>query len=168
VLFILEVRVMAGRPSKYESHVKPKLLLIEAWARDGLILDDIANNLNIAKSTLCEYQNQYTELSDSLKRGKEEVDIIVENSLFKRALGYDFEEVTQEPLYNPITGEPILDEQGNHKIAVTKIVRKQVVPDTTAQIFWLKNRKSKEWRDRHEVEHSGNMVIFNGESELTD
>jgi hypothetical protein len=159
---------MAGRPGKYETHVKPKLLLIEAWARDGLILDDIANNLNIAKSTLCEYQNQYTELSDSLKRGKDEVDIIVENSLFKRALGYDFEEITQEPLFNAVTGEPILDSNGEQKIAVTKIVRKQVVPDTTAQIFWLKNRKSKEWRDRHEVEHSGNMVIFNGESELTD
>jgi hypothetical protein len=142
---------MAGRPGKYETHVKPKLLLIEAWARDGLILEDIAKNLNIALSTLCDYQNQYSELSEALKRGKEETDMIVENSLFKRALGYSYEEVTQEPIYGP-TGDPLREPDGRPMIAITKIVTKQVVPDTTAQIFWLKNRKPKAWRDRQEID----------------
>lgn len=148
-----------ARPSKYESHVQPKLNLVEAWARDGLTLEDIAKNLGVALSSLCEYKNQFLELSEALKRGKDDIDIIVENSLLKRATGYDYEEVTQEPLYNPITGEPILNEDGTPKISITKIVRKQVVPDTTAQIFWLKNRRPTAWRDKQELEHSGDLNI---------
>lgn len=156
-----------ARPSKYESHVQPKLTLIEAWARDGLTLDQIAHNLGVALSSLCEYKNHYSELSEALKRGKDDIDIIVENSLLKRAMGYEFEEETREPLYNPVTGEPIMDHQGNHKIAITKVVRKQVVPDTTAQIFWLKNRRPVAWRDKQDIEHSGTMTNKIDMSQLT-
>lgn len=156
-----------ARPSKYESHVQPKLNLVEAWARDGLTLEQIAHNLGVALSSLCEYKNNYSELSEALKRGKDDIDIEVENALLKRAMGYEYEEVTQEPLYNPITGEPILDENGNHKIAVTKIIRKMVNPDTTAQIFWLKNRRPAAWRDKQELEHSGTMTNKIDMSQLT-
>lgn len=149
---------MAGRPSKYESHVKPKLLLIEAWARDGLILEDIATNLDVGLSTLCAYQAEYPELREALKGSREEADIRVENAMYKRAVGYEYDEITQEPLYNAVTGEPVIDENGNPKIAVTKIVRKMVNPDTTAQIFWLKNRRPAAWRDKQDIEHSGAMT----------
>ena len=144
-----------ARPSKYESHVQPKLNLVESWARDGLTDEQIAHNLNIALSTYYDYKNQYSEFADALKNGKDDIDVEVENALLKRALGYDYEEVTKEPLYNAVTGEPILDEEGKPKIAVTKIIRKMVNPDTTAQIFWLKNRRPGAWRDKQDVEHSG-------------
>lgn len=146
-----------GRPSKYESHVKPKLLLIEAWARDGLVDDQIANNLGIGVATLYEYKNKYPEFAEALKNGKDDVDVIVENSLLKRAVGFEYEEVTREPLYNPVTGEPILGDDGEPKIVVTKVIRKMVNPDTTAQIFWLKNRRPKQWRDKQDIEHSGEL-----------
>jgi IS30 family transposase len=129
-----------GRPSKYYSNVEPKLLLIEAWARDGLTIEDIANNLGVAAGTMYEYQKQYPELYEALKRNRESADIIVENALYKRALGYQYEEVTYE--------------NGME----TKRVVKEVQPDTTAQIFWLKNRKPKEWRDKQDIEHSGGVV----------
>lgn len=151
--------MMAGRPSKYFTNVQPKLLLIESWARDGLTLDDMAKNLDVSLSSFCEYKNQYSELSESLKRNKDEADVIVENALYKRAIGFEYEEVTQEPLYNPITGVPILGEDGEPKIAVTKIVRKMVNPDTTAQIFWLKNRRPSAWRDKQEVSLEGELTI---------
>lgn len=144
-----------ARPSKYETHVQPKLVLIEAWARDGLTDEQIAHNLDIALATYYDYKRKNPEFSEALKRGKDDIDVIVENSLLKRAIGYEFEETTQEPLYNSVTGEPILDECGNHKIAVTKVVRKQLAPDTTAQIFWLKNRRPAAWRDKQDIEHSG-------------
>lgn len=67
--------------------------------------------------------------------------------MLKRALGYEYTEVTKE-----------LTESG---MTVTKEVIKQQVPDTTAQIFWLKNRKPKEWRDRKETEISGSMAVTN-------
>lgn len=139
-----------GRPSKYHSHVEPKLLLVASWARNGLTLDDIAKNLGVATSTFMEYKNQFSELADALKKNKEEADVIVENALYKRALGYNYTEVTYE---NGVE---------------TKRVVKEVVPDTTAQIFWLKNRNPKAWRDKQDVEHSGNLVVFSGEHKLED
>lgn len=120
------------------------LLKIEGWARDGLTDKQIAHNMNIAESTLHEWKNKYSVLSESLKRGKEVVDRQVENALLKRALGYEFKETTQE-----------LTEDG---MRVTKVITKQQAPDTTAQIFWLKNRKPQEWRDKQETEISGHIT----------
>lgn len=131
-----------GRPSKYYTHVEPKLLLIEAWARDGLTDADIYTNLGIGKDAFIAYKKQYPELNEILKRSKAEADILVENALYKRALGYEYIETTEE-----------LMEGG--KMKVTKRVTKQVNPDTTAQIFWLKNRRPKEWRDKQETEITG-------------
>lgn len=125
--------------SKYFTHVEPKLILIEGWARDGLTDEQIAKNLGIAYSTFREYKNKYSALSAALKKGKEVIDYEVENALLKRVLGYEYEEVTYEH------GEE------------TKRVLKHVVPDTTAQIFWLKNRKPQQWRDKKDIEHSGEV-----------
>ncbi len=135
--------------SKWETHVKDKLLLVEAWARNGLTDKQIADNLGISKDTFYQYKAKYAEFSDTLKRGKEVVDIQVENALLKRALGYTFEEVTKEIRLNPKTGKP--------ELMITKTVTKEVQPDTTAQIFWLKNRKPAEWRDKKAIEHSGEL-----------
>lgn len=135
--------------SKYETNVKDKLLLVEAWARNGLTDEQIAKNLGIAVSTLNDYKNKHPEFMESLKRGKEVIDIQVENALLKRALGYKYNEVTKELCKDKETGEETL--------VVTKVVTKEVVPDTTAQIFWLKNRKPEEWRDKRDVQHSGTI-----------
>ncbi|MBC8630276.1 helix-turn-helix domain-containing protein [[Eubacterium] tenue] len=127
--------------SKYFTHVEPKLTLIEGWARDGLTDEQIAKNLGINIATFYRYKKDYCEFCESLKRGKEIVDYEVENALLKRALGYEYDEVTYE--------------HGKE----TKRVTKQVAPDTTAQIFWLKNRRPEQWRDKQVVE-SNNTVEF--------
>ncbi|WP_394896472.1 transposase [Clostridium paraputrificum] len=135
--------------SKWETHVKDKLILVEAWARNGLTDKQIANNLGISKDTFYKYKKEHTDFSDSLKRGKEVIDIEVENALLKRALGYKYNEVIKELFMDKETGE--------EKLKVTKVVTKEVVPDTTAQIFWLKNRKPEDWRDKKDINHSGNI-----------
>ncbi|MEG2919102.1 MAG: helix-turn-helix domain-containing protein [Clostridium sp.] len=135
--------------SKWETNVKDKLLLVEAWARNGLTDEQIAKNLGISKDTFYKYKKEHTDFSDSLKRGKEVVDIEVENALLKRALGYKYDEVTKELCKDKETGEG--------ELKITKVVTKEVQPDTTAQIFWLKNRKPEEWRDRKEVDYSGTI-----------
>lgn len=135
--------------SKYESIIKPKLIVIEGWARNGLTIEQIAKNLGISKVTFYKYMNEHVELSEHLKKGKEVVDIEVENALLKRALGYKYEEVTKELLKNKKTGK--------EELRVTKVVTKEVQPDTTAQIFWLKNRRPEDWRDKKDIEHSGNI-----------
>lgn len=128
---------------------KDGLLKLEAWARNGLTNEQIASNMGICRETLNQYKNKYSDIADALKRGKEVVDIQVENALLKRALGYDYEEKTYEDRYDK--------KNERHIQVLTKTVTKHVQPDTTAQIFWLKNRKPKEWRDKQEIEHSGNV-----------
>lgn len=127
---------MAG--GKYEEYVEPKLLLVEAWARDGLIEEQIANNLGVAYSTFRTYKDKYPALLAALKKGKEVADVEVENALFKRALGYRYDEITYE--------------EGLE----TKRVTKEVQPDVTAQIFWLKNRRPETWRDKKDIDTSIN------------
>lgn len=135
--------------SKYEQWIEPEgLLKIEGWARDGLTEEQIAENMGIARSTLGEWKKKYPDISDTLKRGKDVIDRQVENSLLKRALGYEYEEVKR--VYE---GETLKEET---------ITKKIVVPDTTAQIFWLKNRKPDKWRDKPEVMKSGDTSLFEG------
>lgn len=119
--------------SKWEQ-VKDKLVLVEGWARDGLTDEQIANNLGISKDTFYKYKKNYPDFSDTLKKGKEVVDYEVENALLKRALGYEYTETTKE-----------IKENGNK---IIKKTTKQVAPDVTAQIFWLKNRKPNKWKDK--------------------
>lgn len=118
-----------------EWRTKEGLTLIGGWARDGLTDEQIAHNMGISRSTLNEWKKKYPDISDTLKKGKDVVDIQVENALLKRALGYKYKETTKE-----------LTKSGF--MMVTKEVIKEVVPDTTAQIFWLKNRRPDKWRDK--------------------
>ena len=121
---------------KYEYWLTPEgLLKLEAWARDGLIDEQIAKNMGITPSTLYEWKKNYSEISESLKKGKEVVDIQVENALLKRALGYSYKEIKEE---KTVDGK---------RVTVTT---KEVVPDTTAQIFWLKNRRPERWMDKQD------------------
>ena len=131
--------------AKYKEWLEPEaLLLVEAWARDGLTDEQIANNMGISTSTFYEWKKEYLEFSETLKKGKEVVDVQVENALLKRALGYTYQETTNE-----------YDKDGVLK--VSKVVVKEITPDTTAQIFWLKNRRPDIWRDKQSIEHSGQI-----------
>ena len=107
--------------------------------------------MGITFQTLYKWQDKYSELREALKKGKEVVDREVENAMLKRALGYEYDEVTQEPVTDKDTGIT--------EMRVTKRVTKQIVPDVTAQIFWLKNRKPEEFRDKRDVELSGSVDL---------
>lgn len=141
-----------GRRGKYEDWLtEDGLLKVQGWARDGLSNEQIAHNIGINKDTLYEWQKRFSDFSDALKKGKEVVDREVENAMLKRALGYEYDEVTQEPVTDKDTGVT--------EMRVTKRVTKQIVPDVTAQIFWLKNRKPEEFRDKRDVELSGSVDL---------
>lgn len=137
------------RKTKYETHVKPKLKLIEAWARDGDIDETIAKKLGVAYSTFRAYKDKYEALSAALKRGKEVVDVEVENALLKRALGYEY---TEEKVEVETTKTGAVKSR-----KVVQIV-KQVAPDVGAACFWLKNRKPNKWRDRQIDSQDENML----------
>lgn len=129
---------------KYEYWLTPEgLLKLEAWARNGLTDEQIAQNMSINVATLYRYKEKYCEICEALKRGKDVIDIQVENALLKRALGYAYVETKTE-----------VSKKDGKKVTTTI---KEVIPDTTAQIFWLKNRRPDLWRDRQQIEHSGQI-----------
>jgi len=137
---------------KYEKWITAEgLMLLEGWARDGLTDEQIAHNVGISRSTLNDWKKKYPDISDALKKGKEVVDLQVENALLKRALGYAYEEVTEESQWN--------EKAKQYELVITKRVKKRQAPDTTAQIFWLKNRRPDKWRDKQDVEHTGDMDL---------
>jgi transposase-like protein len=121
--------------------IRDKLILIQGWARDGLTDEQIANNLGIGTSTLYRWKNEHRELREALKKGKEVADREVENALYKSALGFKYK-------------EQVVTNKGN-----IVEVEKYEKPNTTAAIFWLKNRKPGQWRDKQEIEHNCDVGV---------
>ena len=95
------------------------LLRLEAWRRDGLTYAEIAHNIGVTEKTLYEWVSKYSEIGEALKKGKEVADILVENALFKRALGYSYEEEITE-----ITEIPFVDRNGAEKTRKHKHIKK--------------------------------------------
>lgn len=135
--------------SKAEKWLEPDgLLRIEGWARDGLTEEQIAKNMGVSRSTLSDYKVKYPDILSAIKNSKEVADREVENALFNKATGYTVK------LKKPMKVRHVeYDEASGRKVAeydrIEYIEEEVHVPaDTTAQIFWLKNRKSNEWRDK--------------------
>jgi len=97
----------------------------------------LADFFDVAVSTVSLWKVQHPEFSDALKLAKEKADQLVEQSLFRRATGYEHDEVDIKVISGEVVKTPI---------------RKIYAPDTTACIFWLKNRKPAEWRDKVEMQ----------------
>lgn len=116
------------------------LLMIEGWARQGLTDEQIASNIGIGTTTFYTWVDRFPVIRESLKKGKAPVDFEVENALYKRAVGFEYEEV--ETLIEEVNGET------KKKVKRTK---RTALPDTSAIIFWLKNRKPEQWRKMNPV-----------------
>jgi aminopeptidase-like protein len=142
-----------GRPTDYQEAYNDqayKLCLLGATDKE------LANFFEVAESTINLWKTKHEQFSESIKKGKELADANVADRLYQRAMGFehDSEELKVVSLG---TGEGSHVER--HKI------RKIYAPDTTAAIFWLKNRSKKKWRDKQELKHTGNV---NKHKELTD
>jgi hypothetical protein len=134
--------IKIGRKGKYEEWLtEDGLTRLTGWARDGLTEPQICQNMGIGISTLTEWKTKFPAIAASIKKGREPVDIQVENALLRRALGYDYEETITE----------VEDLGGGRTKKHVRKVTKHVPADTTAQIFWLKNRKPKQWREKMEA-----------------
>lgn len=136
---------MAGRPTDYrDAYVEGARKLARLGATDA----EIADFFDVNTATIYRWKIAHEEFCEALKAGKAEADARVERSLYHRAVGYRQEQVkifmpagADAPVYAPFT--------------------EIIPPDTTAAIFWLKNRKPDEWRDKREItgEGGGPIVI---------
>lgn len=140
-----------GAPTKYNKDYARQAEV--ACSEGGFTNPKLAKLFGVATSTIGAWMKDYADFSDAIKRGKEAWDNIkVEDALLKRSLGYKYNEITKEP-----------DEQDPSKLRITKIIKKEVVPDTTAQIFWLTNRNRSKWKRNTDLEHK-----INADDELVE
>lgn len=126
-----------ARPSKYKKEFAEqarKLCLLGATDKS------LAEFFEVTESTINKWKVDHKEFSESIKRGKEIADAEVASKLFHRATGYQH----PEDDIRSVNGE----------IVITPTV-KYYAPDTTAAIFWLKNRQKDQWRDKQDHEHTG-------------
>lgn len=122
-----------GRPEKFkDEYVK----IVEGACKLGATDQEIADMLAVCIRTIAYWRATKPEFAAALKVGKEAADDRVERSLFAKANGYSYDAVK------------IFLHEGQ---VVEAPYREHVPPSDTAAIFWLKNRRKKEWRDRHEV-----------------
>lgn len=128
---------MAGRPSKYDEYVKPYLNQIAEWKKSGATDKEISDALGIALSTFSEYKNQYSELSDALRMGRQTVVLNVKAALYKKAIGFEYEEKRGV--------------KKGDKVVSTEIYRKYSPPDTTAAAMLLRNY-DEAYRDKDSVQ----------------
>jgi hypothetical protein len=105
--------------------------------------------------TIYRWKSDHDKFCQSLKAGKNVADDRVERSLYQKAVGYEQDEVkifmpagADNPVYAPF--------------------RAKIAPDTTAAIFWLKNRRKEDWRDKHDHEVTGQVgvTISRGDSDV--
>ena len=137
-----------GRKGKYEEWLTDDgLFKIAGWAKRGLTDAQIAHNMGIGRQTLYEWIKKYPDIKDTLKRGKEVVDINVENALVKNALGYDVEET-----------KVVVDKDGK-PVRIEK-TKKHIRPDTTAQMFYLQNRLPDTLNNVQRFEHSVKLELM--------
>lgn len=136
---------------KYQEWLTPDgLTMLEGLARDGLTDELICKKIGIGARTFYEWMERFPQMAQAIKKGKAPVDIQVENALLKRALGYEYEETITE----------VEELAGGHQKKHIRKVLKHCPPDTTAQIFWLKNRRPDRWRDKVEqVQTVGNELL---------
>lgn len=133
----------AGRPSGFDPEFckwGQKLTFLGATNRE------VAEFLEVSEQTLNRWRHEFPEFCDALKTGKQEADERVKQSLYRRAVGYSFDAVKIFP-----PGRSV-DSEGKSVMGEPVIVPyvEHCPPDTTACIFWLKNRIPAEWRDRQE------------------
>ena len=131
-------------------YIQRKLPVIEGLAREGWLEKDICKKMDIGHTAWSQLKKAHPELVEALIKGKEDIDVQVENALLKRALGYEYEE-TKTIVENPD------GTAGPRQVRIER-VKKHVPPDTVAGIFWMKNRKPALWRDKRELEHSGQVT----------
>ena len=131
----------AGRPTKFRPEYVDQAKIA---CRLGATDKDLAELFDVTEQTINNWKDDYPEFFESLKSGKEISDSQVEHSLYQRAMGYETYE--DKTIFND--GKP-----------QTVRLSKQHPPDTTACIFWLKNRRPAQWRDKQEIEMDNKIHI---------
>ncbi|ATN94322.1 transposase [Lysinibacillus phage vB_LspM-01] len=182
-----------GAPPEYPKWLTEEgLQQIRMWAANGIYLKDIASNMGIAYGTLADWRNRFPEIDEAIKDGRRDADALVEDALYKKAFeGYQLSEKkyiavemsTKEYQEKLALEMEKYDEENpdadprdrrlfelsipNTRMVLVEDKLKQTAPDTAAQVFYLKNRKEAEWRDRRYYEGTNDVKVHDPLEGLT-
>jgi hypothetical protein len=136
-----------ARPSSYKEEFAGQVAKLAVL---GATDQEVADFFDVDVRTIYRWKHDHDGFCQALKAGKDIADDRVERSLYQKAIGYEQDEVkifmpanAAQPVYAPF--------------------RAKIAPDTTAAIFWLKNRRKEDWRDKSEIEHKGGVTVTIGE-----
>jgi len=130
-----------GRPTKYKEEYNEQA---EKLCKLGATDQELADFFEVDVSTINNWKIDFPQFFESIKKGKILADSNVAERLYQRALGFEHDSEEIKVTDGQVVRVPI---------------RKIYPPDPTAAIFWLKNRRPKEWRDKQEIEQSGGLTI---------
>jgi hypothetical protein len=132
-----------GAPSKYQEAYAAqvyKLCLLGATDKE------IGDFFEVCEATINNWKKEYPEFLESIKKGKIVADANVANALYKKATGFENDEVK------------IFQYEGAPVVVPYKAY---YAPDTAAINIWLKNRRGRvkdtegqRWADKHEYDHT--------------
>ena len=137
-----------GRPGKYEEYVKPRFEEIFAWSRAGATDKEIAENLGIHKSIMCEYKKKHQEFNELLKNGRKHAVLEIKAALFKRATGCHYSEkktIVEYEEWSPDIKEALESlgydtaKIGQRKMVRMEIYDKYALPDPASAMILLKH-----------------------------
>lgn len=144
---------------KFDFTDKQNILRIEGWARDGLDDKQIAANIGYNETYFSELKGKIPELSEALKKGRAPLDVLVESTLYRKSIGMKIK--VQQAIK---VKDVYYDDQGRRcqteRVEIVDLDQ-EVPPDTTAGIFWLKNRKPEQWNrqpDKVDVTTNGKDI----------
>jgi DNA-binding XRE family transcriptional regulator len=135
-----------GRPTAFKKEYRDQAIKL---CKLGATNADLADFFGVTTQTICNWKKNNQEFFDAIKTAKQIADDKVQASLYRLATGFEYK--AQKPMVvNQGMGE-------GSEIQLAEYTE-MVTPNPTAIIFWLKNRRPAEWRDRQEVEHSGSIA----------
>ena len=126
-----------GRPSRYESEIKPHIDEIKKAVEAGATVEEIAKAFGIATSTLHKYKAEKKELKDAFARGREKIVFEIKGALLKKALGFEYEE-------QKTVGRK---DRGGETIVLVEKYKRYSTPSETAAAMLLRNY-DENWRER--------------------
>jgi len=146
---------MSGRrASKYGTHIGPNLDVIMGWMRSGMTEKSIAKTLGVGVSTWEHYKATKPEFREHIRKAQQDIGALCVNNLFKRANGYDYDEITTEITEG---GNQRQQAQTGNQRRVIKKVTKHMPPDVGANCVILFNRMAKYWQNTQHIQHSGEI-----------
>lgn len=121
------------------------LTLLQGWARDGTEAGEIARRMGISPFTLLRWRRRYPPLEEALSQSREWADYLVEDALFRSAVGYRY---TEEKREQTDKGEKLVSTE------------KEAGPNVSAISLWLKRRRPQVWGDAGEEAPEGENNLF--------